>query len=92
VTNATLTLDLGRETSIDGVMLQEYIALGQRIKRFTVQTWNGSEFQTVATATTIGYKRILKFPRTATTGVRVVFDEAKASPAISTLRLFDTRK
>lgn len=92
VTNASLTLDLGGETSIDAVMLQENIALGQRVKRFAVQTWNGAEFQTVAQATTIGYKRILRFPRTMTTRVRVVIEDSKASPVISTLKLYDSAK
>ena len=92
VKNASLTLDLRGETSVDTVMLQENIALGQRVKQFAVQTWNGAEFQTVAQATTIGYKRILKFPRTATTRFRVVIEDAKASPVISTLKLYDSAK
>ena len=92
VTNASLTLDLGGETTLDTVMLQENIALGQRVKQFAVQTWNGAEFQTVAQATTIGYKRILRFPRTMTTRVRVVIEDSKASPVISTLKLYDSAK
>ncbi|MFT3743236.1 MAG: alpha-L-fucosidase [Pyrinomonadaceae bacterium] len=90
VTNATLTLDLGRETDIDTVVLQENIALGQRIKQFSIETWNGSKFQTVSHATTIGYKRIVRFSKTKTSKVRIVIEDAKASPVISTLQVFNS--
>ena len=86
VTNASLTLDLGRETEIDTVLLQENIALGQRVRRFTVQAWNGSEFTTLSKQTTIGYKRIVRFNKTRTSKVRIVIEDAKACPVISTLR------
>lgn len=92
VKNASLTLDLGRQTDIDTVVLQENIALGQRIKAFTVQSWNGAEFLTVSKATTIGYKRILRFNRTRTERIRVVIEDAKASPVISTLELYNSGK
>lgn len=88
VTNAVLTLDLGRETEIDTVLLQENIALGQRVKRFAIQTWNGSEFVTVSHQTTIGYKRIVRFPKTRTSKVRIVIEDARSCPAISTLEIY----
>ncbi len=90
VKNASLTLDLVRQTDIDTVVLQENIALGQRIKAFAVQSWNGAEFATVSKATTIGYKRILRFNRTRTDKIRIVIEDAKASPVISTVRLYNS--
>jgi alpha-L-fucosidase len=88
ITNATLTLDLGHETDIDTVLLQENIALGQRVRRFSAQTWNGSEFVTASRQTTIGYKRIVRFPKTRTSKVRIVIEDARACPAISTLGIY----
>lgn len=90
LTNASLTLDLGRETNIDTVLLQENIALGQRVKRFVVEAWNGKEFQTIAQATTIGYKRIIRFNKTRTSKVRIVIKDAKASPVVSTFELYNS--
>ncbi|MEQ1604326.1 MAG: alpha-L-fucosidase [Pyrinomonadaceae bacterium] len=92
VTNAILTLDLGRETEIDTVVLQENIALGQRVKQFAVQVWDGSEFKTVSRATTIGYKRLIRFTKTTTDKVRIVIEDAKASPVISSLEVYNSRK
>ena len=90
VTNASLTLDLGKDTDIDTVVLQENIALGQRVKRFSVQVWNGSDFVTVSRQTTIGFKRILRFDRTNTSKVRIVIEDAKASPTISTFEIYSS--
>ncbi len=90
VTNASLTLDLGRETEIDAVLLQENIALGQRVRRFSVRIWNGSEFVKKANGTTIGYKRIVRFPMARTSKIRIVIEDSKACPVLSTLQLFDS--
>ena len=83
VTNL-ITLDLGRDTGFDTVLLQENIALGQRVKRFSIEVWNDSAFQPVAQQTTIGYKRIVRFSKTRTSKVRVVIEDAKACPTVST--------
>ncbi len=91
VKNASLTFDLGRETEIDTVLLQENIAFGQRVKEFSIQVWNGlGEFTTVSRQTTIGYKRIVRFPRVTTKRVRLVIGDAKAGPVISTIQLFNS--
>lgn len=90
VTNASLTLDLGREVEIDAVLLQENIALGQRVRRFSVQIWNGGGFVAVASGTTIGYKRIVRFPMARTSKIRIVIEDSKACPVLSTLQLFDS--
>lgn len=90
VKNASLTLDLGREVDLDTVLLQENIALGQRVKRFSIQAWNGKEFVTVSRQTTIGYKRIVQFDTARTSRVRIVIDDAKACPAISTLEIYNS--
>ena len=90
VTNASLTLDLGRETAIDTIVLQENIALGQRVKRFSVQSWNGVEFTAISHQTTVGYKRIVRFPRVMTTKLRIVIEDSRSAPVISTLEIYDS--
>ena len=90
VTNASLTLDLGQETDLDTVLLQENIALGQRVRRFSIQAWNGAEFATVSRQTTIGYKRIVRFSRSKTSKIRIVIEDARACATVSTLELYDS--
>jgi len=92
VTNASLTLDFGKDTDIDTVLLQENIALGQRVKGFSIEIWNGSDFVPVAHATTIGYKRIVRFAPQRTSKVRIVIEAAKACPTISTLEIYNSSR
>jgi len=90
VTNASLTLDLGHDVDIDTVLLQENITLGQRVRRFSVQIWDGTKFLTVSQQTTIGYKRILRFQKARTNKIRIVIEDARACPTISTLEIYNT--
>jgi F5/8 type C domain. len=70
------------------VELQEFIALGQRVKAFSVSVLDGKEYREIANETTIGYKRILRLPNTTTKSVRISILDAKASPVISEVKLF----
>ncbi len=91
VTNASLTLDFGREIEFNQVLLQENIALGQRVKKFSIQIWNGEKFETISRQTTIGYKRIVRFPKVKTNKLKIIIEDARVCPIISTLEAYDTR-
>ena len=85
---ASFTLDLGEPMEINRVALQEYIPLGQRVKSFTVEIWDGKQFVEIDRQTTIGYKRILVFPTLKTDKVRVNILESKAVPVLSEIALY----
>ena len=70
VTKASLTIDFGKPTTFNRFLVQEYIRLGQRVKAFTVEALVDGNWKEVAKATTIGYKRILRFPTVKATQVR----------------------
>lgn len=86
--SASLEIDLGGEKLIRYVQLQEYIRLGQRVKEFTVEAWDGANWSEIATGTTIGYKRILPVGEIVTSKVRVTINDAKACPVISSVSLY----
>ncbi|WP_279296701.1 alpha-L-fucosidase [Paraflavisolibacter caeni] len=88
VTEASLTIDLAKETAINRIVLQEYIPLGQRVKSFAVEYWDGKKFRELDRQTTIGYKRILTFPVIKTSKVRVNILESKACPVIAEVQLY----
>ena len=90
VNSAWLTLDFGREVELDTLLLQENIRLGQRVKKFSVQIWSNGKFENVAQATTIGYKRILRFPAVKTSKIKINIEQSKAAPTISTLEIYKT--
>jgi alpha-L-fucosidase len=89
VTAAWIEIDFGREIEFNRFLAQEQIALGQRVKRFSVATWKDGHYETIARGTTIGYKRILRFPSVKTTKFRLVIEDAKASPSIANIEVYD---
>jgi alpha-L-fucosidase len=88
VTTGSLDIYFKKTTLIKYVMLQEYIQLGQRVKSFTIEAWKDNQWQKVADATTIGYKRILKIEPISTNKIRVNILASKASPVISNVALY----
>ncbi|WP_235921120.1 alpha-L-fucosidase [Foetidibacter luteolus] len=89
VTNASLTIDLGKPTSFNRFLVQEYIRLGQRVKAFTVEAFVDGSWKELAKATTIGYKRILRFPAVKATQVRFTVTGSKACPLISNIGIYN---
>ena len=88
VTKASLEIDFGREIDFNRFLAQENIALGQRVKRFSLRIWKNERYETVAQQTTIGYKRILVFPGVRTRKLQLVIEDSKASPMITNVEVF----
>jgi alpha-L-fucosidase len=90
VTNASLTIDLGKPTTFNRFLVQEYIRLGQRVKAFTVEALVDGNWKPLAKATTIGYKRILRFPGVKATQVRFNITGSKSCPVISNIGIYNS--
>jgi alpha-L-fucosidase len=88
ITTANFEIDLGEKQTLKYVLLQEYIQLGQRVKSFTVEAQVDNEWEKIAEATTIGYKRILKFDPTQTNKIRINITASKACPVISNIAVY----
>ena len=63
--------------------------MGQRVKSFTIEALVDGNWKELAKATTIGYKRILRFPGVTATKVRFNITDAKSSPVISTIGIYN---
>jgi alpha-L-fucosidase len=87
-TTGDITIDLGTETKVNRILLQEYIKLGQRVQEFKVEAFLNGEWKPVVEGTTIGYKAIRKFPVVKTNMIRLTISKSKACPVISNLELF----
>jgi alpha-L-fucosidase len=88
VSKASLTIDLGNPTLFNRFMVQEYIRLGQRVKAFVVEALVDGKWKEVAKATTIGYKRILRFPCVSATKVRFIIADSKSCPVIANIGIY----
>jgi alpha-L-fucosidase len=88
VLKASLTIDLGQSAAFNRFLVQEYIPLGQRVKKFRLEAFIDGNWKNIAEETTIGYKRILRFPDVTATQIRFTIEDARACPVISNLQLF----
>jgi len=85
---AEIEYDLGETVTFNVAMLQEYIKGGQRVEAFALDVWDGSQWKEVAQSTTIGYKRLLRFPIVTTRKVRIRIIQSRVSPTIAKFGLF----
>jgi len=89
ISKASLTFDLGKPILFNRFLVQEYIRLGQRVKAFTVEAFVEGNWKEITKATTIGYKRILRFPSVNATKVRFNITDSKCSPVISNIGIYN---
>lgn len=86
-----ITIDFGTETTFNRLMLQEYTPLGQRVKSFVLEKEEGG-WEKIAEGTTVGHKRILRFPDVNASKVRVRFTDGKDIPVISKVGIYNAPK
>ncbi len=81
-------IDLKKPQVFDRAMLQENIANGQRIIDAKLEYQDGDAWKPLATFTTVGYKRLLRFAPVTTSRVRLTITHAKAPVELAEMGLF----
>ncbi|CAM0903377.1 unnamed protein product [Alopecurus aequalis] len=87
-TSWEMLFDLKRSTSFNVLQLQEPIQMGQRVIEFHVDILVGELWQTILEGTTIGYKRLLRFPAVEARYLKLSIDSARADPLIALFGVF----
>ncbi len=90
VTEAEITFSFPKQ-KVNRLLLQEYIALGQRVREFCVEYAHGGNWIAIDAGeetTTIGYKRILRFPAIETDSLRIRILQSRACPCISNIAAY----
>ena len=82
ITNATLEVDLGGEKQINVVRMEEMITLGQRVQKYKVEAQIGADWQEISSGTTIGYRKLDRFPAVTASKVRLSILASRACPVI----------
>jgi len=78
---AVAHVDLGKAVTIGLARLEEDIARGQCVARYAIQgTADGRDWRELARGTTVGYRKVDRFEPTAARNVRVVVEDAVATP------------
>lgn len=85
---ATAEVDLGRETRVSIVRLEEAIEHGQAIAGFAIEGLAGDGWRTLAAGATIGYARLVRIEPAPLRRLRVVVRQAIATPRPIAIRVF----
>lgn len=84
--NPEILITTPQPITLNRLVVQEAInACGERVEKHAVEAWVNGAWKEIASATNIGYKRILRFPEVTTNKIRIRFVESRQTPAISTV-------
>ena len=92
----TTTVSFKRPTTFNRFLAEEDIALGQRVKKFTLEAFVDGAWQPLTDElvengdglTTIGHRRIICFPTVTATKLRFTITDTKAEPVIKKIGLY----
>ncbi|KAJ3937842.1 uncharacterized protein N0V96_012158 [Colletotrichum fioriniae] len=85
-------IDLGGPALVDAFVVQEHIALGQRVGGYAIDCIVDGAFKTVVNGTSLGYKRIDRLETAVETSrVRFQVTQANAVPLIQSMQVLGTR-
>ncbi len=85
---ASKIISFKKTVSFNRAMFQENITNGQRNEKALLEYWNNNHWQKIAEFTTIGYKRLLRFPLIKTTKIRITILNAKLSVQLAELGFY----
>lgn len=80
--------DLKPKSRINVLMVQEDIAKGQRVEAFTVEALTKAGWKEIAKGTTVGYKRLFRFPEVEATQLRVKIDGCRLDANIGNVAAY----
>ena len=88
-TSSFIDLKWKEPVTVEYIMMQEPLWLGQRVKSFRVEAEVNGALKEIGSGTTIGYKRIIKLPSPVTTNsVRLSITDSKECVALSSFSVF----
>lgn len=74
------------EITTNRFVIQEAITThSERVEKHALDTWINNDWKEIATATNIGYKRILRFPEVTSNKFRIRILKSRLQPAISNI-------
>ncbi|WP_432221393.1 alpha-L-fucosidase [Flavobacterium sp. TMP13] len=89
----SIELKLSKETTINQIVIQENIALGHRVRAFSIQIFENGKWQTINSGTAIGNKYIFLADRPVLTKkLRLLIDKSVGEPDIINFAVFNVEK
>jgi len=81
-------LDLGRPVTIALARLEEDIARGQTVAKYTLYGMTGSDWQVLSSGSTIGYTKLDRFSPASVRRVRLAIDDPAGAAEEITVKLY----
>jgi alpha-L-fucosidase len=88
VSTASIEFELAAPQNFNCAMLQENIPEGQRIEKFSLEYRDGDKWVQFAKGTTVGYKRLVRFPEIKEDRIRLVIEQSRTNPTLSSFGLY----
>jgi len=83
-TGNEITLKLTDSKAVNHVIIQEYLPLGQRIRKYKIEAlMPGGKWDTIAQGSSVGNKRIEQFAEVKTAALKLTVTESAATPVVS---------
>ncbi len=79
---------LGFDQTFNVALVAEDITKGQKIEKFRIDYQDGKEWKTCIRATTVGYKRLLKFREVKASKIRLVIESSRGKPVLRSFGLY----
>lgn len=89
--SGTFVLDLRCKKRFNSLVLQEYLNEGQGIRAFKVEIWQEGAWKEIARSTTIGHKKILRFPEIRARKLRISVTDSKQAPLLRGIQVYNGR-
>jgi alpha-L-fucosidase len=87
-TTAVIDFDLKGNITFDVLLLQEEISVGQRIEKFELDYQADGVWKKATGGTTVGYKRLLRFPAVTASKVRLRIESSRLNPTLAAFGLY----
>ncbi|MGN0027539.1 MAG: Calx-beta domain-containing protein, partial [Clostridium sp.] len=88
----SLTIDLQEEKIFDIVSIEEYIKLGQRVSRFSVEVYSNGTWKEFGRGYTIGAKRLVRGVPVRASKIRINIENSLAVPLIENVEVYKADK
>ena len=81
--------DVRKDTVFNTLLIREDISKGQRVESFMLEAMSEGEWVKIAEGTTVGYKRMLRFPEVRADRVRITVMSTRKEARISEVALYN---
>ena len=91
-TTATMEINLRNKETFDVFSIQENISVGQRIEGFVLEYKDGQDWKKITEGTTVGFKRLLRFPAITAENLRLRILSSRLNPTIAEMGIYKSIK